>query len=415
MEEPSLQDSREELLYTTTTTDVFEYAPYEVEKGVKAAHSRKLYEEISSSLKSTYKFLVLSVTTFLFVSLDFLKFICAYIWYIRLKLISLVVFLEASKDKVVRALMWRRGLLFRPATHGGVVALVAIAVIAGGLFSKSDIAAQDLTMMDSALTANNTPVTIIPTDRPRAEVIKYEVGKGDTLSEIAEEFGVSVNSIRWVNGLSSTDKIKPADTLNIPPVSGVVHTVKKGQTIHSIAKKYEANPQAIANFPFNYIDETLSLTIGQNLVVPGGIKSEPVVVPVPGYAPSNPPPINYAAAGNGLFARPLPGPINQYPSWYHPGIDIGASYGAGVYAAGSGRVITASQYGPGFGMHIFVDHGNGYITAYAHLSSMKVNVGRNISKGQLIGSVGCSGLCTGPHLHFEVRRNGARINPLSVL
>ena len=415
MEEPSLQDSREELFYTQTTTDIFEYTPYEVEKRVNVAVPRKFYEEISLSLKSSYKYLVLGLTTFLLVSLDFLKFICAYIWYLRRRIISLVVFLEASKDKMVRTLMWRRGLLFRPATHGGVIALVALAIITGGLFSRGDIAAQDLTMMESALTVNNTPVTIIPTDRPRAEVIKYEVGKGDTLSEIAEKFGVSVNSIRWVNGLSSADKIKPADTLNIPPVSGVIHTVKKGQTIRSIAKMYEANPQGIADFPFNYIDESLSVTIGQTLVVPGGVKPEPVVVPTPGFVPSNPPAINYAAAGNGLFSRPLSGSINQYPSWYHPGIDIGASYGVGVYAAGAGRVITASRQAYGFGWHVFVDHGNGYITAYAHLSDIKVNVGQNVSKGQLVGAVGCTGLCTGPHLHFEVRRNGARIDPLSVL
>lgn len=416
MEEPSLQDSREELFYTTTTTDIFEYTPYEVEKRVKVSYLRKLYVNTSLSLKSAYRYLVIGSTTFFFVSLDLLKFACSCIWYLRLKIVAFVALLESSKDRMVRTLMWRRGLLFRPATHGGVVALVAIAIVAGGLFSRSDIAAQDLTLMESALTVNNTPETIIPTDRPRAEVIKYEVSAGDTLSEIAEKFGVSANSIRWANGLSDNDKIKPDDTLNIPPVSGVIHKVKKGQTIYSVAKKYKANPQAVADFPFNYIDESLTLRIGQTLVVPGGVKPEPVVVPVPGSVnPSNRPPINYAATGSGLFARPATGPVNQHPSWYHPAIDIGAPYGAGVYAAGSGRVVTASRYGSGFGMHIFIDHGDGYITAYAHLSNMKVNVGQNISKGQLIGAVGCTGLCTGAHLHFEVRRNGARINPLSVL
>jgi murein DD-endopeptidase MepM/ murein hydrolase activator NlpD len=158
----------------------------------------------------------------------------------------------------------------------------------------------------------------------------------------------------------------------------------------------------------------LALEVGQSLIVPGGSKPDPVVVPTPGPPPTNNP-INYTVSGSGLFARPAAGSINQYASWYHPGVDIGADYGAGVYAAGAGRVITASPYGSGFGMHIFIDHGNGYITAYAHMSALKVNVGQNVSKGQLIGAVGCSGFCTGSHLHFEVRRGGSRINPLSVL
>ena len=272
-----------------------------------------------------------------------------------------------------------------------------------------------MTLAESAIPISNSTETIIPTDRPRSEIVSYKVVKGDTLSEVGEKFGVSVNSIRWASGLADTANIKPGDALKIPPVSGITHKVGKGQTIYSVAKKYKANPQAIADFPFNYLDQSFTLTSGQILIVPGGQKPKPAVLktPTPSYQPPAPQ-FNYALGGSGLFAKPVAGSINQYASWYHPGIDIGAAYGTPVYAAGSGRVITASPYGSGFGIHVFIDHGNGYITAYAHMSSMKVNVGQNVAKGQLIGAVGCSGFCTGSHLHFEVRRNGAKINPLSV-
>lgn len=414
MDEPSLQDSRDDLFYTTTS-DFLEYTPYEVGKRAKLSVINGFFNTAYSVYRILrISFIVASLASFrtLF---DLLKFSLVYIIYLYSKFISLFAFFESSKDSIVKTLMWRRGLLFRPATHGGVFAIVVIAVVVGGLFSRNDIAAQDLTLAESALTLSNSTETIIPTDRPRAEVFNYKVIKGDTLSEIAEEYGVTVNSIKWVNNLNEEDKVKPGDTLKIPPVSGVIHTVKKKDTIYSVAKKYEANPQSIADFPFNYIDQSLALSVGQSLVVPGGSKPAPIAVPTVGYTPPQNKPINYAATGSGLFSRPIAGTINQYPSWYHPGVDFGAAYGSSVHAAGAGKVVTASQYGSGFGMHIFIDHGNGYVTAYAHLSGMKVNVGQQVSKGQSIGAVGCSGLCTGPHLHFEVRRGGSKINPLSVL
>ena len=415
MEEPSLQDSRDDLFYTTTT-DFLEYTPYEVGKRVRSSLLDKFFDATYSVYQVSKRVLTVATVASSRTLWDLLKFSYVYIVYLKTKVVDFFILLESSKDTAVKTLMWRRGLLFRPATHGGVFAMVILAVVAGGLFSRSQIAAQDLTLAESALTTYSSTETIIPTDRPRSETIIYKVVKGDTLSEIAEEFAVSANSIKWANNLTDEDTVKPGDTLKVPPVSGVIHNVKKGDTIYSVAKKYKANPQAIADFPFNYIDQSLALATGQSLVVPGGSKPAPLVVPIPGYTGPTPSrnPINYAAAGSGLFAMPVAGTVNQYSSWYHPAVDIGAAYGTSVYAAGSGRVTTASKVGTGFGWHIFIDHGNGYVTAYAHLSDIKVNVGQNVSKGQLIGAVGCSGFCTGSHLHLEVIRNGAKINPLSV-
>ncbi len=98
----------------------------------------------------------------------------------------------------------------------------------------------------------------------------------------------------------------------------------------------------------------------------------------------------------------------------HSGIDLAAPSGTPIYATGSG-VVTISRWGRGYGNYIEIDHGNGYMTRYAHASRLNVNVGDRVSAGQEIASVGCTGRCTGPHLHFEVLKSGKRQNPATYL
>jgi len=95
----------------------------------------------------------------------------------------------------------------------------------------------------------------------------------------------------------------------------------------------------------------------------------------------------------------------------HTGIDISAKHGASVTAADTGTVIT-SAYNSSYGNYVVVSHGNGITTLYAHLSSRKVSEGAVVTKGQIIGLIGSTGISTGPHLHFEVSVNGSRVNPL---
>ena len=95
----------------------------------------------------------------------------------------------------------------------------------------------------------------------------------------------------------------------------------------------------------------------------------------------------------------------------HTGIDIGASYGTSVVASDGGTVIT-SKYSSSYGNYIVISHGNGYTTLYAHLSSRLAAAGDNVTQGQLIGKVGSTGASTGPHLHYEVSKDGKRVNPL---
>jgi len=98
----------------------------------------------------------------------------------------------------------------------------------------------------------------------------------------------------------------------------------------------------------------------------------------------------------------------------HEGIDIGVGYGTAIHAAAAGTVIEAGWEG-GYGNLIVIDHGGGLATAYGHQSSFAVSAGQHVSQGQVIGYVGCTGRCFGPHLHFEVRVNGAAVDPLGYL
>ena len=128
--------------------------------------------------------------------------------------------------------------------------------------------------------------------------------------------------------------------------------------------------------------------------------------------------------GGGQLAWPASGPITSPYGWrihpvfgdrrMHEGIDIGAPYGAPVVSASDGTVVYAGTMS-GYGNVVVVDHGGGLSTAYNHMSAILVGSGQSVSRGSQVGAIGCSGYCTGPHLHFEVRVNGSAVDPMPYL
>ncbi|MFZ6035669.1 MAG: peptidoglycan DD-metalloendopeptidase family protein [Patescibacteria group bacterium] len=256
-------------------------------------------------------------------------------------------------------------------------------------------------------------------NRPREAVTYYQVEGGDTVSTIAEKFNISTDTILWENKLGPRDFIKPGDTLTILPVSGVSHQIKSGETLAGIAKEFKADENEIIEF--NKLVNASDIEKDQILIIPNGEiePPKPTVVPQPStgsrLASVNIPANSTAAGSPGKLTWPTSGHnISQYYKWGHAGLDITGSYSSPTYAADDGRV-TAVGWGSGYGNRIIVDHGNGMTTLYAHHSKMFVQVGDYVSRGQTIGMVGCTGWCTGPHIHFEVRINGATVNPLSYL
>ncbi len=255
-------------------------------------------------------------------------------------------------------------------------------------------------------------------DRPRESVIYYQVEPGDTVSTIAEKFNVSTNTILWENKLGPKDYIKPGDKLTILPLSGVSHQVASGETLEKIASKYEANLDEIMDY--NQLADSSAIQEDQILIIPGGIEPAPKPTIQPssssssGFALFNIPPPSSASTSATLLWPTTSRKISQYYKWGHLAIDIAGNYSSPVYAADSGRV-EAVGWGTGYGNRIIINHGNGIKTLYAHHSKMFVSTGDYVERGQTIGMIGCTGWCTGPHVHFEVIVNGSKANPLNYL
>ena len=125
---------------------------------------------------------------------------------------------------------------------------------------------------------------------------------------------------------------------------------------------------------------------------------------------------SYLAGQNlGKLLFPASGSITSQPTWYHMALDIANRSMPDVYAAESGVVTLSTCLTWGYGCYVTVDHGGGISTLYAHLSQYYVGVGQSVSRGSALGRMGSTGRSTGPHLHFEVRVNGAPVNPWGYL
>jgi murein DD-endopeptidase MepM/ murein hydrolase activator NlpD len=257
-------------------------------------------------------------------------------------------------------------------------------------------------------------------DKPRSEVISYTVENGDTLGVIAEKFGVSIDTLLWANEtIKKTTNIRPGDTLNIPPVTGLIHTVKSGETIYSVAKKYGIEAQAIVDFPFNNFvnDETFALAIGQTLVIPDGMMPQQDLwsTRTPTLARVLTPDAG-AVSATGSWTWPASGHISQPFRAWHKGLDVANKSGGPILAADAGVVTVAGwPDNSGYGNRVVVDHGNGYQTLYAHLSRISVTAGQRVNQGDKLGDMGSTGRSTGTHLHFEVRSPNGNLDPQSVL
>lgn len=252
---------------------------------------------------------------------------------------------------------------------------------------------------------------------PKGEITEYRVKEGDTVSSIAVKFGVSIDTVVWENDLKSVDAIKPKQILRILPETGIRHEVKRGETVYSLAKKYQASAQAIIDYPFNAFvdDESFLLLAGQELFVPEGIMPKQIVIDTSRYVAQSVAPIP-GVQGEGTFMWPTTGKISQRFYWYHPGVDIAASNSPDILASQGGTVIT-DGWGGGYGNMVVIDHGNGYRTLYGHMKAgtVVVKAGDRVSQGQKIGIMGSTGRSTGPHLHFEVTGPQGKVNPLTVL
>ena len=271
-------------------------------------------------------------------------------------------------------------------------------------------------------------VTNIPAELPRYEPVTYTVERGDAMSKIANKFNIESASILYNNKDVLDDdphSLKPGMVLMIPPVDGLYYTWQEGDTLDAVAAKYKAKPDDIINFPGNDVDLTNpEFKPGEIVMIPGGSRdliNWSQFVPTytrgsnTGTAETGGNACGGGMVGDGMFGWPTGGPHTISGNNYSPGhlaIDITATEGDPVYAADAGVVTFASWSEYGYGNMVQIDHGNGYVSLYAHLSQINVTVCESVGQGTVIGLAGNTGNSFGAHLHFEIRLGGANVNPL---
>lgn len=244
-------------------------------------------------------------------------------------------------------------------------------------------------------------------ERPESSQISvYTVHPGDTLSDIAEMFDVSVNTIMWANDLKN-GTIRQGQTLVILPITGVRYTVQKGDTFASLAKKYKADAEEIAKY--NDLSVGSSLAVGASIIIPDGEIAAPAPVRSTTARSSGTTSTLRGASGpalSGYYSWPVDGGTLTQGLHGYNGIDIGARTGTPILASAAGSVLIVRGGGAwngGYGNYIVIQHDNGTQTLYAHASALYVSAGQRVSQGAVIAAVGSTGKATGAHLHFEVR------------
>jgi len=257
-------------------------------------------------------------------------------------------------------------------------------------------------IQNNSLVGISPPITIKPQvlgsilggtesrTKERGGVTEYSVKAGDSLSSIAANFNISIETILWANDLTRRSVIKPGQKLVILPVSGAFHLVKKGDTISEISEAYKGKTEEI--IALNNLSGEGDIFIGDILVIPGGEKPSKV---------SHIASVSSSASAD-FYMFPCEGVITQGLHYYNA-IDVANKCGSPIVAASGGTVQRA---GWGFkveGQRVTIQHSNGVVTFYGHLSRIIVAPGQTVNRGDIIGYMGETGHATGCHLHFDVR------------
>lgn len=248
----------------------------------------------------------------------------------------------------------------------------------------------------------------------------YTVERSDTPNGIAEKFGIKPETLLGGNSKLSEESnlLQVGTELIILPIDGVLHDVQPGDTVESISELYGIPQEDIIAYAPNNLEFPYRLYPETQIMVPGAVREVFVWDPPTisstssggGYG------IRPAVVGTGTFIWPVGSRRITQAYWYgHRGLDIAAGEGSALYAADTGTVVWADWSIYCYGNLIVIDHGNGYLTLYAHLSSINVYPGQVVYQGNVIGATGNTGCSSGPHLHLEIRLGGNPDDPIYYL
>jgi murein DD-endopeptidase MepM/ murein hydrolase activator NlpD len=238
-------------------------------------------------------------------------------------------------------------------------------------------------------------------DKNEPLTIRYHVvGKGDTLSEIAKTYGVSMDTICGSNQLCSYDIIRDGTRLRIPSKDGILHCIQKGQDIVSVVKRYRVSLDKV--YGINHQKNFDFVPVGSEIFIPD---AKPLNI-VPGFLwPSG---WSRITSSYGWRWHPINGQRH-----FHQGMDIRSKYGL-IRATKYGKV-TFTGWSGGFGRAVIIAHPGGWKSLYGHLSRILVRPGQYVKQGQYIARSGNTGYSSGPHLHFELIKEGSHVNPYRYL
>jgi murein DD-endopeptidase MepM/ murein hydrolase activator NlpD len=258
------------------------------------------------------------------------------------------------------------------------------------------------------------------------QITTYKVKAGDTISDIAEQFNISVNTILWANNLNKSSTISVGQNLVILPISGVRYRIAKGDTIQTVATKFKGDAKEI--LAFNNLD-TETLVAGEEIVIPDGVMASKPVEPRTPAAPLIKAPklanavknvlgisvahaeLDTSASPSGFYGRPILAGIRTQGIHGYNGVDLADVCGTPIYASAAGTVVIAKESGwnGGYGNYVVLSHDNNSQTLYAHMDQVIVSEGATITQGQALGTIGNTGKVhgvTGCHVHFEIRGGG---------
>jgi murein DD-endopeptidase MepM/ murein hydrolase activator NlpD len=251
----------------------------------------------------------------------------------------------------------------------------------------------------------------------------HQVQKGDTLYQIGLRYGVSYLELAVYNKLTDPEQLHVGQELKIPVVKKWF-LAKKGQSPLAIAKQHnmstevflELNPQLNPDQPFTE-DQWILVTHKLKSSVKATFTAKKKEIFIPKSADKSE---GTEESSSFSFIWPINGTITSGFGWrhgeFHKGIDIwSAALSREKIHAALGGIVVRAGLSNGYGNLVVVDHGNGWVTYYAHLSSIHVSKGQRVVQGQVIGNMGRTGNATGYHLHFEIRKHGKPVNPLTML